>query len=105
MIRDRGRKIFSRRRPRSRPENFETKGSRPRRETIEIETRIFFVKKFNFINDINFIFPKIRSYFSNKLASPACYKKALLYVRGDQPVARGPHLARVKVLSGPRGPL
>ena len=27
-----------------------------------------------------FIFLKIQSYILNKLASPACYKKALLYV-------------------------
>ena len=84
--RDRDRKIFLRPRPRSKPKNFETKNLRPIRETIkieaEIEIRIFFVKKFNFINDINFYFsknPKLQ-YILNKLASPSCYKKALLYM-------------------------
>ena len=34
-----------------------------------------------------FIFPKIQSYISNKLASPACYMKALLCGRMIKPPA------------------
>ena len=65
--RDRDRKIS---RPKLRDRDEQLLRSRPE----------YFFKKFNLLTTIIFIFSKIQSYISNKLASPACYKKVLLYV-------------------------